>query len=35
MLGDGCDSFSGFCGWAAGSVDRGWRIEELAAQVVQ
>jgi hypothetical protein len=31
MLGDGCDGFF----WVAGSVDWGWRVEELAAQVVQ
>src|SRR5439155_22816593 len=35
MLGDGGDSFFGVCGWVAGSADRGWRVEELAAQVVQ
>src|SRR5512140_1662297 len=35
MLGDGADVFFGFCGWVAGSADRGGRVEELAAQVVQ
>jgi hypothetical protein len=35
MLGDGCDSFFGLCGGVAGPVDRGWRVEELAAQVVE
>ena len=35
MLGDGADSFLGICGWVAGSAERGGRVEELAAQVVQ
>jgi hypothetical protein len=35
MLGDGADSFFWFCGGAAGPADRGWRVVELAAQVVQ
>ena len=35
MLGDGGDSFCGLFGGVAGSADRGWRVEELTAQVVQ
>src|SRR5437773_8727748 len=35
MLGDGSDSFFGLCGGVAGPADRGGRVEELAAQVVQ
>jgi hypothetical protein len=35
MLGDGGDGFFGLAGGVAGSVDWGWRVEELAAQVVQ
>jgi hypothetical protein len=35
MLGDGCGSFFGLCGWVAGPADRGRRVEELTAQVVQ
>jgi hypothetical protein len=35
MLGDCCGSFFGLCGGVAGPADRGWRVEELAAQVVQ
>jgi hypothetical protein len=35
MLGDGCGSLFGCCGGVAGLADRGGRVEELAAQVVQ
>ena len=31
MLGDCCDGFFGLCIRVAGSVDWGWRVEELAA----
>jgi len=34
MLGDGCDSFFGLCGWVAGPADPSGRVEELTAQVV-
>ena len=35
MLGDGSDGFRGFCGAVAGWADRGWRVEELTALVVE
>jgi hypothetical protein len=35
MLGDGCDGLFGLAGGVAGPVDWGWRVEELAAQVMQ
>ena len=35
MLGDGCDGLVGLVGGVAGLVDWCWRVEELAAQVVQ